>query len=209
MPKRENFWNAVSVFFVTVAYLPIIIGGWIHPAEINIATYGLWTMLFILYGYSSWKLKKPDLPLVLCCIVGDLLVTVLGLAAGGAFVLGKVEGVGIIGLALTVGSFLVYGMIRKLDDRIIAWGVIVTDVVSFYPMAKQYLWMKHEPMSAFGLAGWWCFLLGALAMLFGSQRFVEKIVTRSSRLPATLEQSALALEQVLFQSGMIYIMYNY
>ncbi|MFA6106041.1 MAG: hypothetical protein WC725_05635 [Patescibacteria group bacterium] len=110
MEKQDKFWIWL-VFFISIgAYVPLLIGGWKHPVEINIATYSLFAiitaMMFYaakIQGFNGWRL-----PLGWC--IGNILM--LGMAFvfldGWTFNIGSQEIIALYGLAVVLSRWRKY-----------------------------------------------------------------------------------------------------
>ena len=173
---KEKIWIWV-VFFVSIgAYAPLLIGGWKHPIEINIATYSLFFIITAMMFYSAkvqgfvgWRL-----PLGWC--IGNFLM--LGMAfvflKGWTFNIGAQEIIALYGLAIVFGAWITMAQIQnKWNPRILFLGAILIDIASFYPLVKQYL-LPHEAPTTWMLIGWFMALLGPILSMI----FVEKIFTK-------------------------------
>jgi hypothetical protein len=173
---KEKFW-IWAVFCISVgAYMPLLVGGWKHPIEINVVTYSLFAivtaMMFCsakIQGFAGWRL-----PLGWC--IGNIFM--LGMAfvflKGWTFNLGLQESIVMYGLAVVFGAWIAAAQIQnKWNPRILFLGAILIDIASFYPLAKQYF-LPHESPTTWMLAGWFLAMMGPIVSMI----FVEKIITK-------------------------------
>jgi hypothetical protein len=166
-------WSALAL--ILGAYVPLVIGGWQQPADINIVCYAIWTFLALLAAYSMRRLRYDGWPLMVGCVIGDLVMLILGLRLGGAFSLDTTAAIGLSGIALTLAVWTTYGQISKRwEPRILYLGLIATDVLSFIPMGIQ-LFLPHPPPTVFCLVGWSCWTAGYAINVFGIDRLVTKL----------------------------------
>lgn len=208
MSRWESFWSWFVFLGAIGGYVPMVIGGWQHPADINVASYALWFVLSSTFLYSIIAQRQPGWRLPLGWIVGNVAMIVLGLARGGyTFNLGPAESIALFGLVLVIGTWAAVGTVTKRwNARILYLGSVAVDIVSFYPQLKQYL-LPHDPPSGWTLIGWCLFFAGAALNLFAVERFVHKLVQKKQKALLTLEQSALSLENSIFIAITALVMY--
>src|SRR5262245_33990023 len=98
MSRRQEVWGWIVFALSVWAYLPVAIGGWRHPVEINLASYGVWLLIagVLLYSYRSQGLLGWRLPFGF--VIGNVAMLMLGLVRGGySFNLGWAETIGLGG----------------------------------------------------------------------------------------------------------------
>lgn len=180
MPPRYLGW---LVFWISIAaYVPLIIGGWLHPIETNVACFTIWILLSLMLFYSARVQKLPGWRMNLAFFLGNILTVAIALMRGGyTFNLGPQETIGLYGIVCTVCVWLAVGAkTKRWDPNILYLGGIFVDVLSFYPVFKQYL-MAHERATALGIAAWSMFGIGAFVNIV----FVEQLFTRLRLDPLT------------------------
>lgn len=164
------------VFVITLgAYVPLIIGGWIHPVETNVACFSIWIVLSLMLSYSAWVQEYPGWKMNLGFLLGNIVTVVAALIRGGyTFNLGPQETIGLYGIVCVMCTWLAIGAkTRKWNPDILYLGGILVDVISFYPVLKQYL-MAHERATTLGIAAWTMFGIAA----FANFTFVELLFVR-------------------------------
>ena len=173
------------VFSISLgAYIPLIIGGWQHPSETNVACFSLWIVLAAMLAYSAWAQGYEGWRINLAFFAGNIVVVALALIRHGyTFNLGPTEMILIYGLSTVI---VVWWIISTKTGRWrpdILWiGGIIVDVISFYPIVKQYL-RAHEAATNLCIAAWAMFGLGALINFV----CVEKLFSKLGTNPATYE----------------------
>lgn len=204
MSQSSRFWQW-TVFVITLAsYVPIMVGGWQHPSEINLASYAVWIMMASMILYSSWDQGFLGFFLPLGFLIGNLVIVAFGLCLGGCtFNLGVGESFGLFGILGTLSVWIAYGNVtKKWSSRILYWGTIITDVISFYPQWKQYL-LPHDKPTPWMLVGWFgCFLASAVNIMCVEGLF--KKLGKDSHLP--WEQSAFSIESCFLTMVTIILM---
>ena len=189
------------------ASVPLLIGGWQHPIEINLAAYTLWIMLAAMLAYSMWAQHQPTWRMMLGFLLGNVSMVTLGLVRGGyTFNLGTSELIVLFGMVLTVVVWLTARQITSSSNpRILLLGGVTIDVITYYPLFKQYL-MQHEPPTAWLKLGWCMQLTGITINLFVVERIVQKIRYREKPMPTILEETAFSLECCIFVSMLLWLM---
>jgi hypothetical protein len=184
--------------FSAGAYIPLAIGGWGHPSEINIVTYTLWFVLSGVVAYSLWVQDLSGWRLPVAYVVGNGAIVGLGLGRGHFTFNLNLEGAIILyGL---VGTFSVWALFgNAIGGRwrvsILLWGSIAADVVSFIPLWLQYV-VPHNP-TRLTLVGWIMWLVGALISLIWVEKVFEKLSIRENKKIKVLGDSAFAIENAL------------
>lgn len=181
----QKIWFFIVFILSAGGYVPVIIGGLQHPAEINVATYSLWLVITGTMFYAM-RLMRQDgwiMPLGWFFGNGCMLVTAFFLD-GSTFNLTATETSALYGLVLTIVVWgTVWKVTKKSEPRILLLGTILSDIGSFYPQLKQYL-LPHENPTDWMLLGWGMFLAGALCNLV----FVEKMFTKLRMEPVQYMQ---------------------
>lgn len=209
MHSRQDLWGWIVFILGLVAYVPIAIGGWQHPSEVNLASYSIWLIIsaILLYsslsqGFAGWRM-----PLGFCLGNGAFLI--LGLTRGGyTFNLGAAETVALYGVITALSVWVAIGTItKKWQPRILFLGGVTADILSFYPQLKQYL-LPHEPPTTLMISGWAIWILLAFINVFLVEGFLKKIMTprttyeqrygKPKRLLLIIEESAFSLENGVF-----------
>lgn len=206
---NEKFW-IWAVFFISVgAYIPLLVGGWKHPIEINVATYSLFAIITAIMfcsakiqGFPGWRL-----PLGWC--IGNILMLVLAFAflKGWTFNLGLQESIIMYGLAIVFGAWVATAQIQsKWNPRILFLGAILVDIASFYPLAKQYF-LPHESPTVWMLAGWFLAMMGPIVSMIFVEKVIAKLVTKKEQykefyqkeknIPRIFEESGASIENVI------------
>lgn len=199
---------SASVPLLTLgASVPLLIGGWKHPSEVNVASYSLWLMLATMLAYSMWAQHYPTWRMMFGYVIGNASMVTLGLTHGGyTFNLGTPELIVLFGLVTTVGTWVTVGQITGTrNPRILLIGGILVDIVSYYPQFKQYT-LPHEAPTTWMLCGWYMSLAGTTINMFVIERIVQKIRYREKPWPTILEESAFSLENCTFVSILIRLM---
>lgn len=196
MSFSQNAWGWVVFAFSAGGYVPIVVGGIHHPTEVNVATYGLWFILCLMFIGSSIKLGFAGWKLPLGFLAGNVTMLVLAeFLHGTTFNLRALEWVLLFGTTATVAIWVVHGHLAGArNPRILLWGAIAVDVLSCYPIFKQYLFDVHEPMSAFGIAGWVMWIIGVSVNLNFVEEFFSKLVLPRKKYRARFgEEKAIGL----------------
>lgn len=179
-------------------YISIGIGGWRHPVELNIATYSLWAMLSVILFCSMYFQKHEGLYMPLSWILGNAFLVILAaFLPESTFNLGQSETIVLYGLVTVVGTWVVVGQTTKRwSHRILFWGSIIIDIISFYPQLKQYF-LPHEPPTLWLLMGWACFLLSVSCNLFLLGRLFFTLRPTNEKRLLLAEESALSIENIV------------
>ncbi len=176
MPKNKDFWSWAIFCCSLGAYAPLIVGGWKHPYEMNIACFGLWVILAAsttwssrIQGFAGWRM-------LLAFLVGNATVVVIALCRGGyTFNLGPSETIVLYGMSITIGAWVIVGATTKRwEPRILYLGGIAADVISFYPQMKQYL-LPHEHPTHWMIFAWTMFGLGAFMNMILVEELPKKL----------------------------------
>jgi hypothetical protein len=144
------------------AYIPLIIGGWQHPSETNIACFIIWIMLAGMFSYSAYVQKYDGWRINLAFLFGNITVVVIALMRGGyTFNLGPSEMISLYGIVGTLCLWVVIGVTtKKWSADVLYLGGIIADILSFYPILKQYL-ERHERATTLGVIAWSMFGIAA------------------------------------------------
>ena len=188
------------------AYTPLVIGGWQHPIEINVACFSLWLILTMMFMITM-KLKKFEgWRLALGYLIGNAAMVVLGVSRGGyTFNLGLAEKVVLYGIISTVCLWTIVGTVKtaigttdkRWDPNIIYWGGITADILSFYPQLKQYFG-PHERPTVWLIIGWTLFGVGALVNIIKVERLPDIFVKKEKTVLSALNESAFSIENFVF-----------
>ena len=202
MPHRQEFCGQIVFILGAGAYLPIAIGGWQHPAEVNIASYSIWLIISGMLLYSSHSQGFAGWRMPLGFFFGNGSLLVLGFIRGGyTFNLGPAETLALYGVIGTLSMWVAVGtMTKKWKPRILFLGGVTTDVLSFYPQLKQYL-LPHEPPTSLMILGWCLWILMAFVNVFLVEEFFKKLtMTRSTyeRLYEKQKDALLIAEESIF-----------
>ena len=174
MGKDNVAWLVFSI--AVLAYVPLFIGGRLAPSEINVFLWCAWLWLSFLFlwsskaqGFESWRLP-------LAFFLGNILILALAFYQGGYTAnLTMTEGIIFVGTLTSVGVWLFFGITKKTwSPRIIFWGSIISDIISFYPLIKQY-WGPNTPPSIWTITGWAMMLSGVTIQLVYVDRLFEHI----------------------------------
>ncbi len=194
----QKIWGWIIFALGIGGYVSIGIGGWLHPVELNMATYSLWAMLSVTLFFSMYLQKHEGWYMPLSWIFGNVFLVVLAaFLPESTFNLGQSEAIVLYGLVTVIGTWVVVGQVTKRwNHRILFWGSIITDVLSFYPQLKQYL-LPHEPPTLWLLMGWACFLLSVSCNLFLLGRLFFKLRPTDEKRLSLAEESALSIENIV------------
>lgn len=176
MPNNKNFWGWIVFCCSLGAYAPLLVGGWKHPYEMNVACFGLWVILAAIGTWSSWIQKFDGWRLWFSFFIGNVLVVSMALYRGGyTFNIGLSETISLYGVTILVGVWIIVGAAtKKWDPRILYLGSIAVDVISFYPQLKQYL-LPHESPTRWMITAWVMFALGAFMNIVLVERLPAKL----------------------------------
>lgn len=177
MPRRQEFWGWIVFILGAGAYLPIAIGGWQHPAEVNIASYSIWLIISGMLLYSSHSQGFAGWRMPLGFFFGNGSLLVLGFTRGGyTFNLGPAETLALYGVIGTLSVWVAVGtMMKKWKPRILFLGGVTADILSFYPQLKQYL-LPHEPPTDLMILGWCLWILMAFINIILVEEFFKKLM---------------------------------
>jgi hypothetical protein len=205
MPRNTRFWQWIVFAFSAGGYAPIVVGGFQHPREINMASYSIWAIVSIMMLYSSYRQKFAGWWMPLGFLVGNIAMLILGFILGGyTFNLGPAEMIGVYGIVTVLSVWVAVGTItKKWSNHILLVGTIITDIISFYPQLKQYL-LPHDHPTNLMIIGWCCFAFGAFVNFMLVERLVSKLFmsdaeykehyNASKKLPLILEESTFSVE---------------
>lgn len=175
--RRELFWSWVVFILGAGAYVPMAIGGWQHPREINMASYSIWLIVSGMLLYSSYSRGFAGWRMPFGLSIGNGLLLVFGFIRGGyTFNLGSAEifalygVIGALSLWVAVGTFT-----KKWSHRILFLGGVTADILSFYPQLKQYL-LPHEPATQLMMIGWYLWVLMAIINVIMVEGFFKKLL---------------------------------
>jgi hypothetical protein len=222
--RLKKFSRQDAVLLLTMAgNIPVGIGGILHPPELNLASFSIWLIISAMLLYSTVAQQLPGWHLPLGFVIGNASLVILGLSIDGStFNLGETEAFGLYGIVITL---CIYGCVaasnkyrghgKLWDPNIVFYGAILTDLVSFYPQAKQYL-LPHDPMTWWGLAGYTMFLLASLLTAFWVEQMYRKLrmgpreylqtYKKEKRVWGIIKDSLFALEQVVFIGALLPLM---
>lgn len=207
--RKELFWSWVVFILGVGAYVPIALGGWQHPKEINIALYSIWFIISTMLLYSSLARGFAGWRMPFGFLIGNVLLLALGFIRGGyTFNFGPVETVALYGVVVTLSLWVAVGTVRKeWNSRIIFIGGITADILSFYPQLKQYL-LPHEPATQLMMLGWYLWIIMAFINVIVVEEFIKKLVMnelayasiygKSKKFWLIVEESAFSLENTVF-----------
>ena len=207
MPHNQRLYSWVVFFFSAGAYVPLAIGGWQHPEEINVASYSLWLILASILLYSSRAQDFAGWRMPLGFVLGNGSMLVLALCLGEyTFNLGPAETIVLYGLITTISIWVAVGQTTgKWDPRILFLGGVAADILSFYPQLKQYL-EPHDAPTSWMLLGWGMWIIGAFVNVALVERMVQKLRNKSKHPLLILEESAFSLENGLFMIVTVAVM---
>src|SRR5271170_403603 len=107
MPQHKKFWSWTVFILGVVAYVPIMIGGWHHPKEINLASFSMWLIISGMLLYSSHSQEFAGWRIALGFVVGNASLFILGLIRGGyTFNIGSTETVALYGVIGTLSIWV-------------------------------------------------------------------------------------------------------
>lgn len=214
-----NLLKKLLVFFFSFgAYVPLAIGGWQHPEELNIATYGAWAILTLVLTYSAFVQRYEGWILTFGFFFGNLGMVILGLRRGGyTFNLGFAEYTALYGFIGVVAI----ATIRRLQGhkgnlpRWLYVGGVLADIASFYPQIMQYL-APHPAPTSWIFVGYAMFLTGVvLTTVFVEQLFAKLRMDESQyelkhgkkkSIVSIFEESFFSLENAILLPITIYLM---
>ncbi len=183
------------------AYVPLAIGAYMHPAELNLPSYLLWLLLTATMLYAQRKGGDPGWSMTLAFMLGNVVMVCLApFSPGYTFDIGMHEGIGIFGMAATVLIYALCGGTSKTrNPRILYRGMIAVDVSAYYPFLKQYVG-PHEPATWWFILGCMLFFLGAVTNLIKVEGFFVKFRSTTSRKEKleVLETSLFSMEIIFF-----------
>ena len=214
---RKQGWSLVVLLLSAGAYIPLAIGGWHHPSEINIASYSIWLIISAMLLYSSRLRGFAGWRMPLGFFIGNGSLLIIGLSLGGyTFNLGPTETIALYGVVGTISIWITIGTVtKKWNSRILFLGGIITDVLSFYPQLKQYL-LPHDKPTNWLLLGWSLWILGSFINvvmveklfknLFITKAAYESIYKRKKNPLLILEESAFSVENCVFMIVTVIVM---
>jgi hypothetical protein len=214
---QNNFWQWVVFMLGAGGYIPLIIGGIQHPAEINVATYSLWLILCSMIAYSSWKQKFAGWFMPFGWVIGQAGIIMTALYIGGyTFNLGTEEMIVFYGIIITISLWGIIGQqTGKWNPRILFLGSVFADILSFYPQIKQYL-LPHDSPTIWLVIGWSMFIADTIVNLIFVEKLPQKLTTPKERYEIKygeekqtlrlLESSLLSLENMILVSATLALM---
>jgi hypothetical protein len=214
---QKQRWSLVVLLLSAGAYIPLAIGGYSHPTEINVASYSLWMIISGMFLYSSHSQGFAGWRMPLGFFIGNGSLLTLGLAHGGyTFNLGPAETIALYGIIGTISVWAAVGLTtKKWKPRILFLGGIIIDVLSFYPQLKQYL-LPHESPTTWMILGWSLWVLGAFINIVLVEKLFKKLTMtktmyeksygKTKKPLLVLEESAFSVENCLFMFITIIVM---
>ncbi len=195
MPVTDKFWCRWVMILAALAYVAIAIGGYFHRSELNVASYSVWLILSAMMAYPSKKQKLPSYYMVMVWVIGNASLVVFSLALGGFTY--NLDAAGTIAFYGIVSTFAVWGAVaavtKKFNSFILFYGVILTDMASFYPQLKQY-YQPHEQATPWMYAGWSLWIVAATIQLIHVDKFIANWRAKSASRLKLLQTSATSLE---------------
>src|ERR1700685_3743966 len=114
MPRYKKFWSWTVFILGSMAYVPIMIGGWRHPKEINLASFSMWLIISGMLLYSSHSQKFAGWRIAFSFVVVNASLVILGLTRHGyTFNIGPAETIAFYGLIGTLSIWVGVGTITK------------------------------------------------------------------------------------------------
>jgi hypothetical protein len=217
MPRRQEFWGWIVFILGAGAYLPIAIGGWQHPTEVNMASYSIWLIISGMLLYSSHSQGFAGWRMPLGFFFGNGSLLVLGFTRGGyTFNLGQAETIALYGVIGTLSLWVAVGTVtKKWKPRILFLGGVTADILSFYPQLKQYL-LPHEPPTDLMISGWCLWILMAFINVFLVEEFYKKLTMprtvyeqryeKSKSMLLIAEESIFSIENGVFMIVTVLVM---
>lgn len=177
MIRLQKVSSIIVLVLAAGGYVPVALGACQHPSELNVAAFGLWTILSIMFVSSSLSLGFVSWRLPLGFLIGNVALLVLAIFLRDVtFNLGQSEWIALFGTIVTLSVWVTHGHItKKRNPRILLWGAVCADVLSCYPMLKQYLYDAHAPMTMLGITGWTMWYAGILVNLIGVDMLPQKL----------------------------------
>jgi hypothetical protein len=205
--KKIDMWQWFVFALGAGGYAPLIIGGMAHPSEINIATYSLWFILCSMMAYSSWKQKFAGWFMPFGWVVGQAGIITVALYSGGyTFNLGQEEMIAFYGIITTLSVWGIIGQqTGKWNPRILFFGAIIADILSFYPQIKQYL-SPHEAVTVWLIIGWSMFIADMLINMIFVERLPQKLAKNKKDCMHLVESSLLGIENIILLSATLWLM---
>jgi hypothetical protein len=205
--KNIKISEWIVFLFGAGGYIPLIIGGVLHPSEINIATYGLWFVLCSMIAYSSWKQRFAGWFMPFGWVVGQFSIIAVALSVGEyTFNLNTEEMIIFYGIIITLSVWAVVGQqTKKWNPRILFFGGILADILSFYPQIKQYLG-PHEAVTSWLVLGWSMFIADMFINLLFVEHLPQKLMAKKENFFCIIESSLLGLENIILLSVTLWLM---
>ena len=202
MPRNNGFWNWVAVFVPVCGFVPLVIGGIHHHSEVNLAAYSLWTIAMAMAFGSAFYMRYDTWRLALGFLIGDAAMIILGLSVGGyTFNLGKSETLSLYTIVAALSIWGAVGTItRKWNNRLLLFGAIASDVVSFYPQLMQYL-KPHERPTSMLLVGFALWALGAVISFIFVEKFFTKLTMSKEEYMRTFNKPSKSIASILEESA--------
>jgi hypothetical protein len=202
MPRNNGLWNWVVLVVTVGGYVPLVIGGLHHHSEINLAAYSLWAIAMAMAFGSAFYMKYDTWRLALGFFIGNVTMIILGLSVGGyTFNLGKSE---TLSLYTIVAALSIWGAIgtvtKKWNNRLLLFGAIASDVISFYPQLMQYL-KPHERPTSMLLVGWTFWALGAAISFIFVEKFFTKLMMSKEEYMRTFDKPSKNIASILEESA--------
>ncbi len=218
MPRNNGFWKWVVLTVTVGGFVPLVIGGYHHHSEINLAAFGLWTISMAMAFASSFYMGYDTWRLALGYLIGNVTMVVLGLSLGGyTFNLGTSETLSLYTLVTALSAWGAIGTITKRwNNRLLFFGAIASDILSFVPQLMQYL-KPHERPTSLLFVGWTCWGLGAVVSFIFVEKFFTKLTMGekgyvvafdkpSKHIMQIFEESAFSFENVALIAITIWVM---
>jgi hypothetical protein len=197
----------------SMAYAPLMYGIYLHPEEGNLASYSVWLLLSGALLYSSCKLNYAGWPMSCGWFVGIILTLGFMVWRGGyTYNLDANETRRFYGICLALILWILYGFKTGMwKPRALYLGCVFVDVISFYPLIKQYT-LPHEAPTKYMVLAYGMWLLGAVVNVLWVERMPQRLLA-AVRSGASwkerwriLEESLLSLENTMFLATMLIIM---
>ena len=183
--------------FTLLMYVPLFWGGVENPQTINIASFGIWLLLSLVFAYCTKTLGYPGWRMALGYFSGNLAILGLAFFQGGYTAnLGQGEAIALFGAIGAIAAWIVYGCKTGIwTPRVLFWGFVVAEGLSFYPFFKQY-WGPNEFVGIFTYAGWVMGVIGPALNICVVERFFAKLRTPTNK-KELVESSLYSFENLL------------
>lgn len=195
--ESQKQWGRVVCFFTLGMYIPLFIGGVVQPDKLNIASFGIWTFLSLVFAYLSKVLGHRGWRMAMGYFGGNIAIVGLAFYQGGYTAnLEASESTALFGVVGTICAWIIYGLrTGTWPPRVLYLGFVLAEALSFYPFIKQF-WGPSEFVGNWTYLAWVMGVIGPALNLLLVERLHARLRIESGKR-RIVEGSLYSLENFL------------